>query len=166
MLAPVAAVRSAVGMKPLPNGWPTFSAFVYYDDAPAAIEWLCAAFGFEVRINVPGPDGKVMHCELMHRDGLVMIASVGAREMSREDVAAAVSPRSLDGRVTQIQCVRVDDVDAHCERARAAGAPILVEPLTDDYGPEFGAHRSYLSRDPEGHCWWFLEVVREGQPAG
>ena len=44
----------------------------------------------------------------------------------------------------------VDDVDAHCARARGAGAEILVEP----FDPEYGG-RMYTCRDPEGHVWSF-----------
>jgi uncharacterized glyoxalase superfamily protein PhnB len=54
----------------------------------------------------------------------------------------------------------VDDVDAHCERARAAGATILSEPTVSDYGEEHWADRGYEAEDPEGHRWWFAQRVR------
>jgi uncharacterized glyoxalase superfamily protein PhnB len=37
-------------MKPTPSDWPRFSSAVFYQDAAAAIPWLCQAFGFEVRL--------------------------------------------------------------------------------------------------------------------
>jgi uncharacterized glyoxalase superfamily protein PhnB len=61
-------------MKPTPAGWPRFSSSVVYQDAAAAIDWLCNAFGFEVRIKVEGANGRIEHCELSLGDGLIMIA--------------------------------------------------------------------------------------------
>jgi len=46
--------------------------------------------------------------------------------------------------------VHVADVDAHYERARAAGATIDSEPRNQEYG-----QREYGARDREGHRWWF-----------
>ena len=66
-----------------------------------------------------------------------------------------------DGQVTQALCVCVDDVDAHCERARAAGATIAEPPQTHDYGDDYWADRTYRAVDLEGHQWWFLQRVRE-----
>jgi len=60
-------------MLPTPRDWPRFSSAVIYQDAAAAIDWLCAAFGFEIRIKVIGENGRVEHCELTYGDGLIMI---------------------------------------------------------------------------------------------
>ena len=60
--------------------------------------------------------------------------------------------------------VFVDDVDAHCARARAAGARIADEPKVHDYGEDYWADRSYGAVDPEGHLWWFTQRVRELKP--
>ncbi|MCM0675632.1 glyoxalase [Micromonospora phytophila] len=46
--------------------------------------------------------------------------------------------------------VAVEDVDAHCARARAAGAEIVREPLDTDYGS-----RDYTARDLAGNVWSF-----------
>ena len=64
---------------------------------------------------------------------------------------------------TQVLCVIVDDVDAHCERARAAGARILDEPMTADYGEGYWVDRSYRAVDLEGHHWWFMQRLRDRQ---
>jgi len=138
--------------------WPSISSALFYEDAAAAIDWLCRAFGFEVRLKVEGEGGRIEHSELTFGNGLIMVGSVGtdARVHCR-------SPRSLGGANTQALCLYVDDVDAHCERARAAGASIVREPRTDDYGEEHGANRGYEAVDPEGHHWWFMRVAREPQ---
>jgi uncharacterized glyoxalase superfamily protein PhnB len=57
--------------------------------------------------------------------------------------------------------VCVDDVDAHCEQARAAGAKIIDEPTTTDYGEEYWSDRTYRVEDPEGHHWFFMQRMRE-----
>ena len=137
--------------------WPRISSALFYDDAAAAIDWLCRAFGFEVRLRVDGDDGKVVHSELVFRDGVIMVASTGRSDKPRDFCA---SPRGFGGQNTQSLCVVVDDADAHHARARAAGAGIETEPTTNDHGPEYGAHRTYQAVDPEGHRWWFMQIVR------
>ena len=74
-------------------------------------------------------------------------------------------PNEVDG-VNPVQlCFYVDDVDAHCARARAAGATILNEPKTTDYGDDYWADRSYEVIDAEGHRWWFMQRMRnKGEP--
>ena len=60
-------------MNPTPNGWPRISSGLYYRDPAAMIDWLCAAFGFEVKIKVVGADGRIEHSELTYGDGLIMV---------------------------------------------------------------------------------------------
>lgn len=140
--------------------WPPISSAIFYEDAAAAIDWLCSAFGFEVRLKIEGEGGRVEHSELTFGGGLVMIGSAAGSTASG-DRAHCRSPRSLGGANTQALCLYVDDVDAHCERARAAGATVVREPHTDDYGEEHGANRSYEAVDLEGHHWWFMRVARD-----
>ena len=115
---------------------------LWYEDAPAAIEWLCRAFGFEKRLVVPGPEGTVMHSELSFGNGVIMVGSPRPE-------AGRVSPRRLAG-VSQALSVRVEDPDAHYARAKAAGA-VVVRELTDE---EYGS-RGYMVKDLEGHVWYF-----------
>ena len=72
------------------------------------------------------------------------------------------SPRSLDGVVTQAAAIFVDDADAHCATAEAAGAVIGSPPTTSDYGADYWADRSYRAIDPEGHQWWFMQRISTG----
>ena len=61
---------------------------------------------------------------------------------------------------------RIDDADAHCERARKSGAKIVDEPKTSDYGEDYWSDRSYRAEDREGHPWWFMQrVATRGKPA-
>jgi uncharacterized glyoxalase superfamily protein PhnB len=148
-------------MKQAPKGWPRITSSVFYDDPKSAIDFLCRAFGFEVRLLVEGEGGRVEHSELTFGgDGLIMVGSAGSKS-GRANPVPCVSPRSVDDQITQALCVYVDEADAHCERARAAGAVIIDEPTTHDYGDEYWIDRGYRAVDPEGHQWWFMQRVRE-----
>lgn len=148
-------------MKQAPKGWPRITSSVFYDDPKSAIDFLCRAFGFEVRLLVEGEGGRVEHSELTFGgDGLIMVGSAGGKS-GRANPVPCVSPRSVDDQITQALCVYVDEADAHCERARTAGAVIIDEPTTHDYGDEYWIDRGYRAVDPEGHQWWFMQRVRE-----
>lgn len=144
-------------MKPAPSGWPRLSGSVFYDDPKAAIDWLCRAFGFELRLKVEGEDGRLHHCELVFAEALVMVGGTGGTEPYQKLFR---SPMSSGGGVTQALMLFVDDVDAHHARAIAAGARVVREPATNDYGPQYWTDRSYGALDLEGHLWWFVQRLR------
>jgi uncharacterized glyoxalase superfamily protein PhnB len=142
-------------MKPTPPGWPRISSSLRYDDASKAIEWLCRAFGFEVRLKVEGDGGRIEHSELTFGDGLVMVG-----DAKPEKFPDWRSPSQVGGANTQNLFVYVDDVEAHCKRAREAGAKIATEPKTEDYGDDYWSDRSYECVDVGGHHWWFAQRLR------
>jgi uncharacterized glyoxalase superfamily protein PhnB len=127
------------------------------------IDWLCDAFGFEIRLKVEGDGGRIEHSELEYGDGLVMVGEESPGPAARFGTER-LSPLSVGGANTQSLMVYVDDVDAHCARARAAGAKIVDEPAVHDYGDGYWADRSYGAKDPEGHLWWFTQRIRDPQP--
>lgn len=143
-----------------PRGWPRLSSAVFYEDAAAAIDYLTRVLGFEVRLRVDGPDGRVVHSQLSFGEGLVMVSQVGLQGGANHS-GPRKSPRGAEGANTQSLMLFVDDVDAHCEQARAAGAKILIEPATQDYGPDYWSDRTYLAEDLEGHQWWFAQRLRD-----
>ena len=147
-------------IKNTPKGWPRISTVVVYKDAAAAIDWLCRAFGFEVRLKVEGDNGEIQHSELVYGEGVIMPAqeAAGATESYR---TKGRSPQSLGGQFTQSLVIQVDDADAHCARSRAAGATIFMDPAIHDYGEDYWADKSYGAVDLEGHLWWFSERVRD-----
>lgn len=149
-------------MKPTPKGWPRLSASVYYDDRKAAIDWLCKAFGFEKRMVVEGDDGTVVHSELSFDEGLVMVGQAGGMPEKDPFSKNYASPKSIGGKITGACCFFVDDCDAHHKVAVAAGATIIREPTTNDYGDDYWTDRSYGAVDPEGHLWWFMQRIKGG----
>jgi uncharacterized glyoxalase superfamily protein PhnB len=119
-----------------------------YRDPKAALKFLEAAFGFELVMLIEDNDGNLVHAEMSFGDSVVMIGN--------EWTAQHKSPASIDGFNTQSVHIHLEgDVDAHCERARAAGAKILMEPADQFYGD-----RTYRCRDPEGHFWTVGAPVR------
>lgn len=150
-------------MKPTPPGWPRISTSLYYDDAAKAIDWLCAAFGFEVRMKVEGEGGRIEHSELVFGDGVVMVA--GAADKAGK-FPFMRSPGQVGGANTQNMFVYVDDVEAHCARARAKGAAVVMEPKVSDYGPDYWSDKTYECVDPGGHHWWFAERLRNPKIPG
>jgi uncharacterized glyoxalase superfamily protein PhnB len=108
-----------------------------YRDARAAIEFLGSAFGFEERVVYENDDGTIGHAELSYGPSILMLGT------DRDD---RYGSRAGQGWIY----LAVDDADAHCERARSAGAEIIVELHDTDYGS-----RDYAARDPEGNVWNF-----------
>jgi uncharacterized glyoxalase superfamily protein PhnB len=127
---------------------PIFGPSVYYKDPFAALDWLEKAFGFERSMVITDADGQLGHSEMKFGDGYIMIG--------REWADHTASPASLGGKNAQgIHVQLPDGIDAHCARARAAGAMILREPQDQFYGD-----RVYSAKDPEGHVWSFGQTVR------
>ena len=121
--------------------------YLLYEDVAGALNWLAKAFGFrEYGTRVSGPDGQVTHAAMELEGSIIMLGWPGPEYQN---------PQRL-GQVTQSLYVRVEDVDKHFERARAAGAMILQEPEEMFYGD-----RRYGAVDPEGHHWYFAQEVRE-----
>ena len=143
-------------MKPTPPGWPRISSSLYYDDAREAIDWLCKAFGFEVKLIVEGDGGRIEHSELTFGEGLIMVG-----QPKPEKFAYMTTPRQAKGN-TQNMMVYVDDVEAHFARAKEAGATIDHEIETHDYGDDYWADKGYGCSDIGGHHWWFFERLRTG----
>ena len=131
-----------------PEGMQRIVPSLTYEDAPAAMEFLCRAFGFEEAMRMPMPDGRIGHAELTMHGNTLMLAS------AFEEVNSG-SPKHLPHLHASID-VYVDDVDAHYERAKTEGAEIVEEPADMFWGD-----RVYRARDPEGQRWMFHTKVRD-----
>ena len=113
-----------------------------YPDVNEAADWLCAAFGFTVRIRI-----GTHRVQMNAGNGAVTL-----RELRPEEVGA---PLGAGHSIT----IRVEDADAHCRRAREHGAQITMEPTTHPYG-----ERQYNVLDPAGHMWTFSQSVADVAP--
>ena len=103
---------------------------VHYGDVDAGVSFLKRAFGFEEHVIYRDDDGRPVHTELRYGPSIMFVSTT---DPGRGHLYVAV-----------------DDADAHCERARGAGATIDKEPYDTDYGS-----REYSARDPEGNTWVF-----------
>ena len=131
---------------------PTISPVIWYRDPRAALAWLEKAFGFETTLVVDDGQGEVIHSETVLEGGMVMVVG------PPRDKAA--TPIAFGGRATQsIHVQLAAGLDAHCERARAAGARIQREPETQAYGD-----RVYTCLDLEDHPWSFGQTVTALSP--
>ncbi len=127
------------------------------------IDWLCDAFGFELRLKVEGDDGQIVHSELTYGESVVMVSEQSMGSGAKFGVNQ-LSPQTAGGN-TQCIMLFVDDVNAHCAHARSKSARIVNEPAIQDYGEDYWADRSYGALDPEGHMWWFTQRIRsKGDP--
>ena len=117
--------------------FPTVFPNLLYDDGQAAIEFITGAFGAERHAVYSGDGGKIQHAELRFGNGLVMLGSSTAETPATKGAGAGIY-------------VVVEDPDAHCAEARAAGAEIVRELFDTPYGS-----REYVAKDPEGNTWYF-----------
>lgn len=120
-------------------GVPNIFPALRYKDAPAAIEWLGKAFGFEKQFVVPGENNTVAHAQLRLGAGMIMMGSGGKPDPK--------NPWATEKYGTYVV---VTEIDAHYRRAKAAGADIVRPIANTDYGS-----REYSVRDCEGHLWSF-----------
>jgi uncharacterized glyoxalase superfamily protein PhnB len=115
-----------------------------YPDVRQAVDWLGAAFGFIERVRI----GENHRSQLSFGEGAIIVGDVRGERRP---------PRA--GEVTHSVIVRVEDLDAHCEHARAHGARILMEPADLPFG-----ERQYTAEDPAGHQWTFSATLSDVAP--
>jgi len=117
-----------------------------YKDAPAAIEWLCTVLGFEKHLVVPGENDTIAHAQLVLGNSMIMLGSENDNEFGK----LVKTPPDLGGINTQTAYIIIEEIDAHYQKTKAAGAEIVLEIADQDYGG-----RLYSCRDPEGYIWNF-----------
>jgi uncharacterized glyoxalase superfamily protein PhnB len=123
----------------------TVTPVLFYPDVRAAVAWLAEAFGFEERVRI----GEGHRAQLrVGTDGAVVVAE-----------AHGVQSAPTAGAVTHVIKLRVPDVDAAFERARAAGAQVVEELTTWEYGERSGA-----VEDLAGHRWELTQTIRDVDP--
>ena len=125
------------------NGSPLIPC-LRYRDAPKAIDWLCAAFGFERQMVVPGPEGVIHHAQLALGNSMLML---GSASNDNEYGRLMRQPDEAGGNTQSIYLV-VKDADAVYAKVKAAGAQIVMEIRDEDYGG-----RGFGCKDLEGHLW-------------
>ena len=145
-----------------PQGMPRIVPMISYEDVEAAADWLCRAFGFRERLRYTASDGTLSHVQLELADGLVMLGNPDGRYVSPKhhaetcDVMRSIHETAY---VSDGLHIYVDDVAAHYEQAKDAGATVLSGLEETPFGD-----RHYRVEDPEGHRWMFAQHVRDVAP--
>jgi PhnB protein len=138
-------------VKPIPEGYPRVTPYLYVDGANDAIEFYKDVLGAEERMRMPGPEGKLGHAELQLGASIIMLAD----EFPDMDVRG---PQSVGGTPVSLH-VYVDDVDAVFDAALEAGATELRAVEDQFYGD-----RSGQFEDPFGHRWNVATHVEDVPP--
>lgn len=135
-----------------PPGMPRITPHIYSEDAQRALDWVTGTLGFRERkeMRVTGPDGVILHAEAEYGDGVVAFGHPGP---------GFQSAKRQGGAKGLLYIYVLDDLDAHYERARDAGADIVMEPEDTFYGD-----RRYSIVDPEGNEWTLAQHVRDVSP--
>jgi PhnB protein len=136
---------------PVPQGHHTAAPYLVVDDANGAIAFYGKAFGAQELFRMPGPDGKIMHAEVLIGDSPIMLCDENPETEARSPKAFKGSPVSV--------FLYVPDVDALFATAVAAGATAVV-PLTD----MFWGDRYAQVVDPYGHAWQIATHVEDVSP--
>jgi uncharacterized glyoxalase superfamily protein PhnB len=111
-----------------------------YPDIGKAIDWLCDAFGFTLRLRIANH-----RAQLNVGDGAIVVTELV--EGQRVDIGHSVM-------------VRVEDVDQHCARAVQHGAKVVRPPADYPYG-----ERQYAVEDFAGRLWKFSQTIADVDPA-
>lgn len=129
----------------MPYSTPRVTPYLWYDDLGAALDWLSKAFGLHERFRQAGPDGAPVQAEMtLGDDGLIMMGCPAPQYRSPK-------------RLGQLY-VRIENLDAHFERAVAAGAVVVERPADQPYGD-----RRYAVEDPYGHRWYFAQSIHRAE---
>jgi uncharacterized glyoxalase superfamily protein PhnB len=132
-----------IGNRSIPTA--TVIPVLVYPDVRAAVAWLTEAFGFVERVRIGEDHRSQMR---VGEDGAVIVADVRGQQQPPQP-----------GVTTHVLKVRVADVDAAFQRARAHGAPVLEEPTEFEYG-----ERECTVEDLAGHRWQFTQTMRDVAP--
>jgi PhnB protein len=125
-------------------GYQWVNAFLTVRDVAQAVEFYITGFGFKLRGSMPGPDGKLMHAEVLHNDSVIMMGP----ENPQVPAPQGPSPVTI--------FVYVDNVDEVTARAAAAGAHVIQHPKD-----EFWGDRCAILIDPQGHSWMLGTHIRD-----
>ena len=140
-----------MAVKPIPDGYPQVSPYLFVDDGTAAIEFYTSVFGATERMRMPAPGGKIGHAELQIGDSLLMVADEFPE-------FGGSSPKTVGGSPV-IVSVYVEDVDAVFDKAVQAGATVVRPVENQFYGDRTGSFE-----DPFGHQWSIATHVEDVPP--
>lgn len=139
-------------VKPIPETYHTATPYLTVREAGTAIDFYQRAFGAKELFRMPGPNGKIMHAEILIGDSHIMLADESA-------AAGSQAPPTLNGTATGI-FLYVEDVDTTFKQAVKAGAKETLPVQNMFWGDRFGR-----LTDPFGHKWMLATHIEDVSPA-
>jgi PhnB protein len=138
-----------MSVQPIPAGTPRISPYLVVADAARALAWYAEVLGATETMRIPGPAGSVTHAELRIGDSVVMVGQW------HDGPKPGVMPK-----VPSVSLVHyVEDADAACARAVAAGGTLQRPVAMQPYGDRMGT-----VTDPFGHTWHLATHVEDVPP--
>jgi PhnB protein len=138
-------------VKPVPEGYHTVTPYLCVRGAAKALDFYARAFGAKEKVRMPGPNGKVMHAEILIGDSHVMVGDENPEQGAKAPEAYGGTPVSI--------MLYVPDVDALFKKATAAGAKSVTPPADMFWGDRYGK-----LTDPFGHTWGIATHVEDVTP--
>ncbi len=138
-------------ISPIPKGFHSVTPGLAVRNAAEAIEFYKRALGAKEKMRMPGPDGKIMHADIMIGDSHIMLGEENV-QMNH------LSPLSLNGTPVGLY-VYFRNADKVFDQAVKAGASVTM-PMVD----QFWGDRAGMITDPFGHKWWIATHKRNPSP--
>jgi PhnB protein len=123
-------------VNPVPRGFRTVTPYLVAEDGPALLEFAKQVFGAEETFRTVTPAGG-LHAEARIGDSMLMVGGgIPGNEFRSTAKTHAIH-------------IYVEEADAVCKKALAAGATLIDEPRDQEYG-----ERSGSVKDPAGNIWY------------
>ena len=132
-----------MAVKPIPEGYGTYTPYYVVDGASEFIDFLKKAFGAEETLRMPAPGNRIGHAEVRIGDSMIMLADQNPEH----------GPRQMNGHLY------VSDVDSVFKKAVAAGGKPTRQPENMFYGDRIGA-----VNDRWGNTWSISTHVEDVTP--
>jgi uncharacterized glyoxalase superfamily protein PhnB len=121
-------------------------------DMEKSIEFYTQTLGFENTFQMPGPDGKLIHANLVWKNVHIMI---GPTTWMPEELI----PYRGAGVDFYILGEADDDIDAFYTTLKEKGVSI-----TKEIEDQFWGDRTFSIKDPDGYQLTFAKTIREVSP--
>jgi PhnB protein len=143
-----------MSVKPIPEGYGDVTPYLMIQGAAKALEFYKKVFGATERMRIPGPEGMIMHAEILIGHSVIMLAD-GCPRPDEHKGKIGKSPQAFGGTPVSLH-LYVKDADAVFKKALECGGK-EVRPLAN----QFYGDRSGLLEDPFGHMWNIATHVEE-----
>jgi uncharacterized glyoxalase superfamily protein PhnB len=133
----------------LPPNSSAISAHLTVRDVKTAAEFYAKAFGFQIKMMLPGQGGRIMHAQLNHGQSTLMVGPESLERGMKAPITSGLTPPVS-------MFIYVADVDATHRNAIAAGAKELLSPNEQFFGA-----RTSVVLDPDGHQWMLAQHKKD-----